>query len=229
MGSVVVVNGWYRTGSTLCFYTVQRILAAKGVPFLVAGQDYKDADQMIANYLESDSDEWLVLKSHNWMPSDRSEGRVITIYTKRHPADIMRSAIAYRRRQAAADGVPYDEAVIFGQLLSGLQWLLLFYRYVLPHLPMNVIDYETYYSQPKALIEHLGQLLGFSLTADQIDAIALEVDVQRVKEWTDNLDGPMDQQSHFRKHAVSESLGEPDGSLEGLPEVMRILIERAYP
>lgn len=229
MAAVVVVNGWYRTGSTLCFYAVQRILAARGLPFRVAGQDFADADTMIAEHLAQATGEWLVLKSHNWLPSADNQDRVITLHSRRHPADIMRSAMKLRRRQFAASG--RSEADADAQSVRdgvpGLVWLLLFYRYMLPRLPMHVIEYEKFYDQPRRLVVHLAGLLNLALTEAEIENVMADIDVRRIKDWTDRLDGPMDPQSHFRQYAISETLGRPDGSLEDLPDVYRTLIERA--
>ena len=205
MGAVVVVNGWYRTGSTLCFYTVQRILAARGLPFRAVGQDFAPADRMIDEHLARTTGEWLVVKSHNWLPSVDNQDRVITLYTKRQPADIMRSAMKLiRRHRAAAGGMDADaadaaDANAINVGASGLVWLLMFYRYMLPRLPMHVIEYEEFYGKPRQYVVHVAGLLGLSLTEAEIQTVMSAIDVERVKGWTDRLDGPADAQSQFRK------------------------------
>jgi hypothetical protein len=199
------------------------------VPFRVEGRDFAEVDRAIGEFLSRTDalEEWLLIKSHYWLPTllPPEERRVISLYTIRDPADIVRSALDRTRKRRAAEGKDFDEKT--ATIIRDLPDLLKTYRYVLPQMSMNVISYEKFYGRDLDYVLHIAKLL--ALSPPNPAAVAAEIGVESIKKWTDEMTTPMDSQSHFRKRHVSDNFGRPVGSLEGLPQEVQDLIRRAQP
>lgn len=226
--SVVVINGWYRTGSTKCFHAAIRLLEEAGFPVRREGMDFAAVDNTIADHLKNGKG-WLVIKSHNWMPRYRNDS-VVVLHTIRDPADVVRSGYLKAERKAQETGIPFTDKQKHQQavhMAPRLCWYLMDLHYMRHVIPMHSISYEEFYGRDIEFVTHLADLFGVTLSAEKVRLVADEINVDRVKAETEAMEEAIDPATHLRKRHISDAMGVPNGSLDDLPEMLQNLIRNA--
>ena len=215
---VIVVNGRYRTGSTLVLNAANEILRAKGHSSRVRGADFEAVDQMIQCFdAGAYRGHWLLIKSHNWFPRAAVDG-VLVLYTMRNLADVAASVVRLWHRRASPEKRADEQKVRSGEysLLVELRTQKLLNEFATVGRPMLRIDYDTWCHDKARLVEYLAQAMNMSLTAAEIRAAAQALDPARVKAMTDAMSAECDEETQLRRLHVSETLGAKHGGLDAL-------------
>ena len=188
MSSVVLVAGGYRTGTTLAYMLVQRVLQAVGQDFTARGVNASTvADALLLR------EPWVVLKGHDVaLPENPARHRVI--WCDRDPVD----AVASRTRF-----VPLEQAVEEWRDAASLRAF-----YAAGRLDVLWLDYERHYTRPRARAVLIAAHLGFTLPEHEVAAIVTDLTPVRMKRIADGLD-QADSWTELRPGHVGEELGRP--------------------
>ncbi len=220
---VIVVNGRYRTGSTLVLNAANEILKVKGQSTRVRGAEFESVDRMIDCFdAGAYRGHWLLIKAHNWLPREARDG-VLVLYTMRNLADVAASVVRLWQRRASPEKRADEQRVRSGEysIVVELRTQKLLNDFATVGRPMLRIDYDTWCHDKTLLIEHLAGAMNMTLTAAEARQAAHEIDTAHVKEMTDAMTAECDDGTQLRRLHVSETLGAKHGGLDALSPRLR--------
>lgn len=169
---LVIVNGGYRTGSTLVYNIVRRTLAHRGIDHAHGLADHPaQTDSALRKHAMDPH--WRVQKTHVWRPllgADLAGARIL--YTHRQPADVAASLLRHDRT--------------WSETVTEVQRQALLTSYM--HDPETVrlarpliIAYERFWDVPGALVDRVASYLGLTLSVEKREAVAEETGREQVR------------------------------------------------
>lgn len=182
----VIVNGGYRTGSTLAFNIVQELLTRNEIPFFSGGHSTADSIVPVKK-------KWNIAKIHNHIQTERVPD-LECIYTYRHPCDVVASWLSYGTSLEKAIKKAKTDMEVHPKILES---------YCLK------IQYDSMYENVEVWIRNIADHLGLRRNAQMVFCIANKLSPFNVKKFTDTLD-TVDEKTELRKNHISVNLGKPN-------------------
>lgn len=193
---IIIANGGYRTGSTLCFAITVKLLEYYGIGDSVGGIPPKEIKKLISS--KQTSDKWLVVKTHDWIPEKLISG-VVQLYTYRNPFDVAASSIkGYVDKDT--------EDAIFEQLHINKKQIQ---DYALRNDTL-IIDYDMFYGREGKMAHYIANFLGLPPVEKIFNQIQAELNITQVEKLTSGMDREqIDEKLQFRGEHISISKGKP--------------------
>lgn len=202
-GLFLVVNGGYRTGSTVAYNVVRELLDRIGLRHdsRLLGHPHKVEDRL-DEYERGPG--WRVYKSHVWVPSGaRHVPGLRVIHTTRNPYDMAGSALRHTDRwldvvcevQRQATLAQYHRRAALLQVLRP---------------PPLVLEYETYYRRPLERIRDIASHLGLDVPDQVIQDVHTATCIERAMDLQDGLSpGEQDDATLIQARHVGDERGRP--------------------
>jgi len=198
---IVVINGGYRTGSTVAFNLVRELFDSLGVEYVSALRDRPAAvDNELAMYAREPY--WAVLKCHVWVPmATWGMPGIHVLHTHRPPLDVAASMGRFDKHRNGVMTEVVRQAVLRRYHERAHTQRI--------HAPL-LISYDYYYRKPVDRVWLIAEHLGLDVSGDTIERITASTGVGAAEKLSAGLDhGAQDRRTLIQGDHIGPDRGEP--------------------
>ena len=205
---IYIVNGYYRTGSTLVYIILQKMWDYSGIKYIYAGENKNQVDEIIKNPKSH-----YIIKTHDWMPS-RDYENVKIIYTIRNPLDYVASklirAVYMGRIKANSENIPIVDDNEKKDILIKVKEQIENQKRLAGRNDTLILEYESLFYNIKDNIIKIVKFLNILGPVPMIDPIAKEVSLTEIKKQIEKIPHKgADPKTQIRHGHISQYDGKP--------------------
>lgn len=207
---MVIINGGYRTGSTLAYNLAGRLAELSGIGIRKGGIDGAALDKIL------NQEEGSVYKTHNWKPVGEIPPSISVIYTHRDMKDCIASVLTIRP--------DYPQELIKPLVENQCALTSYMLRNYKGHERVLVIAYEQFHADAVHFAAEIASFLKLNLPDAIISSVGHEWSVPEVKRRAESIIS-MEPKTELRKGHVSKFNGENGYWREVLDDQMINMID----
>lgn len=190
---VVVCNGGYKTGSTLTFNIMLKVVETTNEPM----QSYGHND--VVKILNKPIDKWYVVKSHTFCPDEKMDHLRI-VHTYRNPFSVAASCFGMVESKLEKDR---------NHVINVLKTQKKMKEYHSKRSDTFISPYEQTYENPHKTIRQIAEFLKIEINENDVENIASDLTVDKVfKECQKNEEA--DPYTQLRPDNISKYKGDPE-------------------
>lgn len=182
---IYIVNGFYRTGSTLVYIILQKIMDYSGIKYIYAGENKNQIDEIIKNPKSN-----YVIKTHDWMPQGNYEN-VKILYTIRNPLDYVASkairAVYEERIKADSNNIPILDDHWKKHILTKVKEQIENQKKLVNRKDTLILEYESLYYNIRDNIKKISDFINIPVNDIIIDKITHEVSLSEIKKQLEKI------------------------------------------
>ena len=202
---IFIVNGFYRTGSTLVYIIIQKIMEYSKIEYVYAGENKNQIDEIIKNPQSN-----YVIKTHDWMPQGNYEN-VKILYTIRNPLDYVASKAiraAYEERiKVDSNNIPILDDNWKKHILTKVKEQIENQKKLVNRKDTLILEYESLYYNIRDNIKKISEFINIPAN-ELINEIEYDVSMPEIKKQIEKIPQQgADPKTQLRHGQISEYNG----------------------
>lgn len=212
---IVVVNGGYRTGSTVVYNIIGCLVEKAGIGRRAGLKDKSEVNRLI----QASPEATVVAKSHTWYPKESVPGHVRVVYTYRQDIrDCVASVLLIK---------PWTSAKALENLVMTQCALTKHMSSFEGDAKVLSLEYSGFYRNNDDLAKRLAAFLQLDLTEADVLTVASQWTIEEVLTKMRTMEGEMHSPSELRKNHVSAFQGR-NGYWESILTAEQIAMIEGY-
>ncbi len=183
--TIYIVNGYYRTGSTLVYIIIQKLMEYAETRYIYAGENKNQIDEIIKNPKSN-----YIIKTHDWKPSKNYEN-VKIIYTTRNPLDYIASKIIrgiyMGRLKTDSDNKPIIDDIEEANILNNVMGQIENQKRLMNRNDTLIIEYESLYYNVRKNVKRISKFINIKITDAILNRITDEVGLIEIKRQIEEI------------------------------------------